>query len=312
MKPQSFETNIDVSYKETINEIHSAKAKKIDWVNAIFLITTPIVSVILAIKYFSTNGFEFSQIALAVFFYFLTGLSITAGYHRLFAHRAYKANNFTKFIYLLFGAATFQNSALKWCTDHRVHHNHVDHDKDPYNIKKGFFYAHMGWIFFKEVDSDPKFPKDLTNDKLIMWQHRNYLWLCVVVGFVLPTVIGHFLGSALGGFALAGVGRVVMVHHCTFFINSLCHIVGTRPYTDTNTARDSAVMAVFSYGEGYHNYHHYFPVDYRNGIRWYHFDPTKWLIKSLSIIGWAKDLKKVPEKLIAEAQLQMKLKQYSN
>lgn len=313
MKPQSFETHMDLSADISQIENESAQKKaKLDWTNTIFLTSTPVVAVVLSWIYFSQNGLEWSQIALAVAFYFATGLSITGGYHRLFSHRAYKANNLVKFLYLIFGAATFQNSALKWCSDHRIHHNHVDEEKDPYNINKGFWYAHIGWIFFQEKKEDPKYPKDLLNDKLVMWQHRNYLWLCVVMGFILPTVIGHFLGSALGGFALAGVGRVVFVHHCTFFINSLCHIVGTRPYTDTNTARDSAIMAVFSYGEGYHNYHHYFPTDYRNGIRWFHFDPTKWLIKTLSWIGWAKDLKKVPEKLIAQAKLEMQTKKLSS
>ncbi len=309
MKPQSFQTHMELSadISQTENEIAPKKAK-LDWVNTIFLTSTPVVAVVLSWIYFSRNGLEWSQIALAVAFYFITGLSITGGYHRLFSHRAYKANNLVKFLYLIFGAATFQNSALKWCSDHRIHHNHVDEEKDPYNINKGFWYAHIGWIFFQEKKDDPKYPKDLLNDKLVMWQHRNYLWLCVVMGFILPTVIGHFLGSALGGFALAGVGRVVFVHHCTFFINSLCHIVGTRPYTDTNTARDSAIMAVFSYGEGYHNYHHYFPTDYRNGIRWFHFDPTKWLIKTLSFVGWTQDLKKVPQKLINQAKLEMQMK----
>lgn len=311
MKPQSFETHMDLS-AETVRENETATKKvTIDWVNTIFLTSTPIIAIILGWMFFAKNGLVWSQIALAVAFYFITGLSITGGYHRLFSHRAYKANNLVKFLYLIFGAATFQNSALKWCSDHRIHHNHVDEEKDPYNINKGFWYAHIGWIFLQEKKEDPKYPKDLLNDKLVMWQHRNYLWLCVTTGFILPTVIGHFLGSALGGFALAGVGRVVFVHHCTFFINSLCHIVGTRPYTDTNTARDSAVMAVFSYGEGYHNYHHYFPVDYRNGIKWYHFDPTKWLIKTLSLLGWTQDLKKVPQKLINQARLEMQMKKLS-
>jgi stearoyl-CoA desaturase (delta-9 desaturase) len=282
---------------------------EIDWVNTIFLTSTPVIAAILSFIYFKTHGFEWTQIALAIVFYFATGIAITAGYHRLLSHRAYSASSFVKFLYLILGAAAFQNSALKWCSDHRVHHRHVDHEKDPYNINKGFFWAHIGWIFYKEQNSEPThYPKDLLNDKLVMWQHRNYLWLAVVVGFVLPAVIGHFLGSALGGLALAGVLRVVFVHHCTFFINSLCHIVGTRPYTDTNTARDSYVMALFSYGEGYHNYHHYFPSDYRNGIRWYHFDPTKWLIKSLSFVGLVRDLKKVPEKLINQAKEEMRTK----
>ncbi|AUN98329.1 acyl-CoA desaturase [Bacteriovorax stolpii] len=307
MKPQHLETNLDISSENTQPV---QKKKQIDWVNTIFLTTTPIVAIALSALYFMQNGLQWSQIALAVIFYFATGLSITGGYHRLFSHRAYKANNLVKFLYLIFGAATFQNSALKWSADHRIHHTHVDDEKDPYNINKGFWWAHIGWIFFQEKEVEPKYPKDLLNDKLVMWQHRNYLWLAVVMGVILPTVIGYFLGSALGGLALAGFGRIVFVHHCTFFINSLCHIVGTRPYTDTNTARDSAIMAVFSYGEGYHNYHHYFPVDYRNGIKWYHFDPTKWMIKTLSFVGWTSDLKKVQEKLITQAKLEMEMKKY--
>lgn len=310
MRPESFETNLEVGTDTA--HVATKKVAKLDWVNTIFLTSTPILAIALSWLFFKNNGLVWSQIALAVVFYFVTGMSITGGYHRLFSHRAYKANNLVKLMYLLFGAATFQNSALKWASDHRVHHNHVDDEKDPYNINKGFWYAHIGWIFFQEKIVDQKFPKDLTNDKLVMWQHKYYWILCVVMGFGLPTLIGHFLGSALGGFALAGLARVVFVHHCTFFINSLCHIVGSRPYTDTNTARDSAIMALFSYGEGYHNYHHYFPTDYRNGIRWFHFDPTKWMIKTLSYVGFANDLKKVPEKLISQAQLEMKMKKYQN
>jgi stearoyl-CoA desaturase (delta-9 desaturase) len=124
----------------------------------------------------------------------------------------------------------------------------------------------------------------------------------------LPALIGHFIGSALGGFALSGLVRLVFVHHCTFFINSLCHVVGTRPYTDQNTARDSFLLAFFTYGEGYHNYHHHFPTDFRNGIRWYQFDPTKWLIVSLAIVGLAKNLRKVPEKIIEQAKKEMQQK----
>lgn len=284
--------------------------KRLDWVNTFFLVLTPIFAFVLSVLYFKNNGLQWSQILLAFAFYIVTGMSITAGYHRLFSHKAYKTNSLVKIFYLLFGAAAFQNSALKWSADHRIHHRHVDGDNDPYNINKGFFYAHIGWIFFKEEERalEESFPKDLTTDKLVMWQHRNYLTIAVFMGLILPAIIGHFLGSALGGLALAGVLRLVVVHHCTFFINSLCHVIGTRPYTDSNTARDSALMALFTYGEGYHNYHHYFPTDYRNGIKWYHFDPTKWMIKSMSWVGFASDLKKVPEKLIHKARSEMQIK----
>jgi len=284
--------------------------KNIDWTNALFLSLSPIASIILVILFFKNNDHYAPQIILGVVFYFLTGMSITAGYHRLFSHRTYKAHFLLRLFYLLFGAAAFQNSALKWSHDHRIHHNHVDEELDPYNINRGFFWAHMGWIFFKEEDSQKKYPKDLLQDSLVVWQHKYYFPIAIFMGLILPTLIGGLFGSFLGGFALSGLFRVVFVHHCTFFINSLCHVLGSRPYTDENTARDSFILAFFTYGEGYHNYHHYFPTDYRNGIRWYQYDPTKWLIKFTELTGFAFDLKKYPERVIKEAQEKMGLKQH--
>ena len=286
--------------------------KQIDWVNVIFLISTPFLAILLLIFCAYKHTFNWHQILLFVFFYLITGISITAGYHRLFSHRTFQTNNFVKILFLFFGAGAFQNSAIKWSHDHRIHHRHVDHDHDPYNIKKGFFYAHIGWIFYKdEAESKNHYPPDLLKDQLLIWQDRYYLLIAVTSGLLLPALCGYFLGSALTGLALSGVFRLVFVHHCTFFINSLCHIVGTRPYTDENTARDSFILAFFTYGEGYHNYHHFFPNDYRNGIRWYQFDPTKWLILSLAIMGMAKNLKRVPEKFIQQAKEQMALKKYT-
>jgi stearoyl-CoA desaturase (delta-9 desaturase) len=285
--------------------------KKIDWTNVVFLTITPILAVSLMIVVFKNHSFSWQQLILFVFYYLITGISITAGYHRLFSHRTYQTNRLIKIIFLIFGAAAFQNSALKWSADHRIHHRHVDNEEDPYNINRGFFYAHMGWIFYKEAPhAENNYPKDLLNDKLVMWQHKYYFLIAVLSGFILPVLIGHFLGSALTGFAFSGLFRLVFVHHCTFFINSLCHVVGTRPYTEDNTARDSFILAFFTYGEGYHNYHHFFPGDFRNGIRWYQFDPTKWLIFTLAVTGLAKNLKRVPEKIIQQAKEEMTLKKY--
>lgn len=285
--------------------------KNIDIVNFLFLFLTPIASVILVALWIEKDGFHWGQIIMGVVLYYATGMSITAGYHRLFSHRAYEANWFVKLIFLLFGAATFQNSVLKWGSDHRVHHTKVDTEDDPYSIQEGFFYAHMGWVFLKKnSEIKNKFAKDFLQDKLVMWQHKYYFIIAAVMGFGFPALMGQLLfGSWLGGLAVGGFCRVVVVHHCTFFINSLCHTLGTTPYTDTNSAKDSWFMAIFTFGEGYHNFHHYFQVDYRNGIRWYHFDPTKWLIRGLNMIGLADKLKLTPQEKILAAKMQMKMKQ---
>lgn len=289
--------------------------QNINWVNTLFLILSPIIAAVLIVFHFAYEGWSWGAWALAIFFYFATGMSITAGYHRLFSHKAYQANSFVKLFFLLFGAATFQNSCLKWAVDHRRHHRHVDTEEDPYNINEGFFYAHMGWILLKEdprYENDFSKSKDLTSDPLVMWQHKYYLPISVAVGMLLPLAIGFLCGFPLGGIALAGIGRIVFVHHATFLINSLCHKLGSQPYTDKNTARDSYIMALFTYGEGYHNFHHRFQFDYRNGIKWYHFDPSKWLINSLEWVGMARNKKRVPLDEILKAKFMMAQKNLEN
>lgn len=284
--------------------------KNIDIVNMLFLLLTPFAAIISIGLWLNADGFSWGQLALGIVLYFITGMSITAGYHRLFAHKAYDANPFVKFLFLMFGAAAFQNSVLKWAADHRLHHNKVDSEEDPYAIQEGFFYAHMGWVILKKnSDIKEKYARDFLNDKMIMWQHKYYLPICVLMGLVFPAVLGEVLcGSWLGGLAVGGFARLVVVHHCTFFINSLCHCVGTTPYTDTNSAKDSWFMALFTFGERYHNFHHYFQADYRNGIRWYHFDPTKWLIRMLHFVGLTSKLKLTSQEKILAARMQMRVK----
>lgn len=283
--------------------------KNLDIVNTLFLTLTPLAALVFTTWWLVRDGFDVRQVYLMLTLYFISGFSITAGYHRLFSHRAYDANNFVKFLFLVFGAAAFQNSVYKWGADHRVHHNKVDTDEDPYNIQEGFFFAHMGWVMLKaNARCHEKYVRDLQKDPIVMWQHKYYLIISVLVGFLMPTLIGGlFFDSYLGGFALGGLGKIVLIHHCTFFINSLCHYVGSTPYTKTNSAKDSWYMAFFTFGEGYHNFHHYFQTDYRNGVRWYQFDPTKWLIKTLEQIGMASKLKLTPPEKILNARLQMKI-----
>lgn len=232
-------------------------------------------------------------------------ICITAGYHRLFSHRSYDASAIVRFFYLVIGAAAFEGSALEWARDHRRHHRSVDTDQDPYSIEKGFFFAHMGWLFRQSTPARYEdYPLDLRLDPLVGWQHRYYLPLVVLVGLVLPTIIGHMMGSAWQGFLYGGVLRAVVTQHSTFLINSLSHFAGTRPFSLTNSARDNILMAFLAHGEGYHNFHHRFQTDYRNGYRWYHWDPTKWLIQSLRVLGLVRKLRTVPLPMIETTRMQ--------
>lgn len=288
--------------------------KTMDSVNTAFLLLTPVAAVAVTTYWVMSEGFDVRQLFLAIGWFILSGLSITAGYHRLFSHRAYDANPLIRLFFLCFGAGAFQNSLLKWGSDHRLHHTKVDTEKDPYNINESFFYAHMGWILLKENSQiKDRYAKDLYADKMVMWQHKWYLLIAGFCGAILPTLVGGWLfGSYLGAFALGALCKIVFLHHCTFFINSLCHKLGSTPYTDTNTAKDHWLMAFFTFGEGYHNFHHYFQADYRNGVRWFQFDPTKWLIKFMEWIGLASKLKKTPSAKILNARMQMKMKELKN
>lgn len=281
--------------------------ERINWFTSGFLIFSFLTAVIGTPWYFIQFGIDWFSIGLFFVFFFLTGISITLGYHRLFAHKAFQAKKPVRLLTLLFGAAAFEDSALDWASDHRLHHKHVDdEEQDPYAISKGFFWAHMGWIFFKLYPRELNNVADLRKDPLVMWQHRHHRAIGMLIGIVLPTVLGALHNGAvgaLGGFLVGGVARLVAVQHSTFFINSLCHTIGKRPYDSETSARDSWLMALFTFGEGYHNYHHSFQHDYRNGVKAWQWDPTKWAIWSLEKLGLASDLRRVSEEKIVLAEL---------
>lgn len=281
--------------------------KRVDWLNTAFLLTVTLVAIIAAPLYIWKYGVDWFQIAMFTFYSLATGISITLGYHRLFSHLSFKAKWPVRLFTLVFGACAFENSVLNWASDHRRHHKHVDHDDDPYNIQNGFLWAHVGWILFKVLPEPPlDNVADLRKDPLVMWQHRFDKLVALGVGLLLPAVLGYLHSGpvgALGGFLLAGALRVFVVQQCTFFINSLCHTIGRQPYSSKNSARDSTLMAFLTFGEGYHNFHHSFQHDYRNGVKPWNFDPTKWAIWTLSKLGLASDLRTVPEARILLAEI---------
>lgn len=249
-------------------------------------------------------GFDWIQVVLFAVMMVYTGISITGGYHRLWAHNTYEAHPILQVFYAVGGATAIENSILEWAAGHRVHHRHVDDvDLDPYCAKRGLWFSHIGWMLHKHPSGEVDFSvaPDLQRNRIVMWQHRNYMSLLLVMNVGLPILVGYFHGDIIGCFLLMSVLRLVLTHHSTFFINSLAHYWGRQPYSDTNTARDNDVLALLTYGEGYHNFHHMFQTDYRNGIRWWQFDPTKWFIKSCSWVGLTRKLKRVSDFKIQRA-----------
>ncbi len=251
---------------------------RLDWTNLIFVATAHLLAAF-AIVYLAAIHWSWWTVGFGVLWATFCGLSITGGYHRLFSHATYKASPLLRAFYLVFGAASVQNSALAWSADHRTHHAHTDSDRDPYDIRKGFWWAHIGWVLFRAGPKQLELVRDLKADPLVRFEHRY----------------GTTWGDPIGAGLAAGFLRLVLQWHATFSLNSLTHSVGNQPYGARTSARDSFWVALVTLGEGYHNFHHRFQVDYRNGVRWYHFDPTKWWVWSLARVGLARNLRRVPK-----------------
>jgi stearoyl-CoA desaturase (Delta-9 desaturase) len=275
------------------------------WTNILFFAAAHLLAVV-AVAYLAIVLCSPWTIGLAILWFVLCGLAITAGYHRHFAHPTHKAAWPLRAFYLLFGAASVQHSALKWSADHRVHHAETDDERDPYDARKGFWWSHIGWIFVKDEHAlDFTAVPDLTADPLVGFQHRHLVFLALLAGCFLPAALGLLWGDPIGAVLCAGFLRLVFQWHATFSVNSLAHMLGTQPYSRRCSARDSWITALVTFGEGYHNYHHRFPGDYRNGVRWYHFDPTKWCIYVASKLKLTWDLRRIPTAAIEAARAQV-------
>lgn len=280
------------------------KSGKVWWVNGAFIIFVHLVS-ILTLLGLPWHSVAYQTKILTFITWELATLGITMGYHRLWSHGAYKAHWLLRVCLAFMGTLGFQGSIRWWVVRHRLHHRFTDSSNDPYDAKKGFWFSHMGWVFQKAY-----YPKmslidmsDLDRDPIVMFQHRYYVWLALLSGFILPTLIGHFgWNDGLGALLYSGYVSRVAIWHVTFCINSFAHWLGEQEFSTENTSRGGLILALFTQGEGNHNFHHENPSDYRNGVHWYDWDPTKWIIFCFSLFGLARDLKRVPWSMIESSR----------
>lgn len=278
--------------------VNMINTKNFNWGPGLFLILYQIIFLSALPFYFYYYTPSFGLIAIATVLFFLTGISITGGYHRYYSHRCYKVPKPVEAVLLFFATMAGQGSVLRWSFDHRIHHAYVDTDKDPYCIKKGFWYAHFLWILEKPRTIDPKVVPDLLENRMVVFQDRHIGLLMLGTNVLAFLLVGWLLNDYMGAFVIALWARLFTLHHFTWFINSLAHTWGDKPFSQEQSAVNNYIISLVTFGEGYHNYHHTFANDYRNGIRWYHFDPTKWMIWSLSKLGLATNLKKMDDAVI--------------
>lgn len=285
----------------------STFVEKINWLHMVLVVGLPMYGL-----------FEMTRIAwnpktlvLAFVLYVFSGLSITAGYHRLWAHKAYDAALPVRLFWAFFGAGAVEGLVKWWGHSHRVHHRYTDTARDPYDARQGFWFSHMGWML---TMANPKNKAradiaDLLADPVVVYQHKYYMYVMLLSAFILPTLIAGFgWGDWMGGFIIAGLFKSFVIQQATFCVNSLAHWIGVQPFDDRRSPRDHALTALVTFGEGYHNFHHEFPSDYRNALKWWQYDPTKVVIWTLSKLGLAYNLKTFSQNAIEQGLVQQQQK----
>ena len=257
-------------------------------------------------------GFGWTDFGLLVGLYVVTMLGVTAGFHRLFVHRSFETFTWMKALFAILGSMAVQGSLFKWVGMHRRHHRYSDTPDDPHTpvhhgpglggLLRGFWHAHIGWFFDPDPADLDRYVLDLTQSPTLRAMDRLFL-LWVFIGLALPAVLGGVItlswAGALTGLIWGGLVRLFLVHHMTWSINSVCHLWGMRPYRSADASRNNVVMGVLAMGEGWHNSHHAFPNSARHGLRWWQLDVSWLLIRDLSRVGLAWNLK-VPSRAAQE------------
>ena len=225
--------------------------------------------------------------------YSLIKLGEEVGIHRMLAHRSFQPHPIVKFILLVLGSMALEGPVLEWAAVHIKHHARADREGDPHSPVEGFFHAHMGWFFKNRIPDSNVYCRHLLTDAIVVFVNRTYgLW--VVLSLVIPFVIGGWTGLLW-----AGLVRVFLVHHVTFSTNSICHTFGKREFETTDRSHNEWIVALLSFGQGWHNNHHAFPRSAYAGVHWWQVDLSGYLIWALEHLGLAREVHRFPPDVLA-------------
>ncbi|XP_053306638.1 stearoyl-CoA desaturase [Spea bombifrons] len=241
----------------------------------------------------------------AIFCFMSSALGVTAGAHRLWSHRSYKAKLPLRIFLAVANSMAFQNDIYEWARDHRGHHKYSETDADPHNASRGFFFSHIGWLLMRKhpdvIEKGGKLDlSDLRADKVVMFQRRHYKKSILVMCFIVPTMIPwYFWGESLAvAFYIPCILRYALVLNATWLVNSAAHMFGNRPYDKNINPRENTLVALGAIGEGFHNYHHTFPFDYSSSEFGIRLNLTTCFIDLMGLLGLASDCKMVSKETI--------------
>jgi stearoyl-CoA desaturase (Delta-9 desaturase) len=279
-----------------------SRAAKIANVGAVVL---PFAAFLAAITLAWNQVIGWTDLAILGVMYFLTAFAITAGFHRLFTHRAFDSPRTVRYAFAALGSMAVQGPVISWVADHRKHHAFADDDGDPHSphvghgdgvvgVLRGLWHAHVGWLVREQGRADRRrFAPDLLEDPGMRWIDRNFEWL-VAAGLVIPAAAGFLvtgtLAGAVTGLLWGGLVRVFLVHHVTWSVNSICHFLGTRRFVTEDESRNVAWLALPSLGESWHHNHHAFPRSADNALRWWQVDISGLVIRAMARAGLARNV----------------------
>jgi stearoyl-CoA desaturase (delta-9 desaturase) len=269
----------------------------------IFVIT-PLLALLAAVPIAWGWGLSWVDIAIALPFYVVSGLGITVGFHRYFTHGSFKANRALRVALAISGSLALQGPVIDWVADHRRHHAFSDKEGDPHSpwlfgtgpraLARGFYHSHMGWLFGRDQTNEERFTPDLLADRDIVRVDRLFV-LWATLSLVLPGVIGGLVtlswAGALTAFFWGGLVRVALLHHVTWSINSICHMIGEQPFASRDHSRNVWPLAVLSFGESWHNLHHADPTCARHGVQRGQVDISARVIRAFEKLGWAHSVR---------------------
>ena len=251
---------------------------------------------------------HWSDIAVFANLYVVTGLGVTVGFHRLFTHRSFATTRWLRGVFAALGSAAIEGPIISWVADHRKHHAfadvpgdphspHVDHGGGWRGAMRGLLHAHMGWLFIHtHRGARARYAPDLVADPVVSWVDRTFIWWALGglgAAFGLGWLIGGTLTAALTGLLWGGAVRMLVVHHVTYSINSLCHFFGRRRFDTDDESRNLAWLSLLSFGEAWHNNHHAFPTSAAHGLRWWELDVSSLVIRGLERLGLAWDVVRI-------------------
>ncbi|HEX8857175.1 MAG TPA: fatty acid desaturase [Thermoleophilaceae bacterium] len=264
----------------------------------------PFAGFVTAIALLWNRGVGWSDLAVLLLMYVLTGLGVTVGFHRLLTHRAFDSPRPVRYTFAVLGSMALQGSVIDWVSDHRKHHAFADEEGDPHSphghgpgalgVLKGLWHSHMGWLFETQGTADHnRYARDLMEDRGMRWIHRRFPLLAAAT-LALPASLGYLLtgtaAGALTGFIWGGLVRVFLLHHVTWSINSVCHFAGRRRFATDDHSTNVFWLALPSFGESWHHNHHAFPRSARHGLRWWELDPSALVIVAMKRVGLARSV----------------------